>query len=234
MRLREDVDDFYAGFRGGGVAPPAVPAAPIGAAAAAAAAAPESFVGVLAAEFDDLMMIPECSGMLTEVPARATVLSVTACTSTSATTSQGVRGMLTEVPQAQLPQASGSGGLAGAHRTSPQGSPVGSACSSDAACLAYGAAELASALMAGIPDCSGEQCEVLLRLLDGAATDEAAEFRRIAARRLSWLRLCGFRAVATPSETEDLLDAIGAEDEADFECSGAWDSWAASDAEMPF
>ena len=49
----------------------------------------------------------------------------------------------------------------------------------DAARLVVGAAELASALLAGRPAFSCEPCEVLLHILEGAAADEAAEVRRI-------------------------------------------------------
>ena len=105
--------------------------------------------------------------------------SVVACCSTSSSTSQGVRGMLTEVPQAPPPQGICLGGSAVADRTSPQESLGGSSCLGDAARLVVGAAELASALLAGRPAFSCEQCEVLLRIPEGAAADEAAEVRRI-------------------------------------------------------
>ena len=161
---------------------------------------------------------PVCSGMLTEVPERDRAVSQVALTASSASTSQCVQGMFTEVPRAPSPQAAFSEGLAVPPRASPQAVlPGGSARDLGTAAGVNGPEALAaSALLAGWPAFSLEQCAELVRLLGGAASVDAAEVRRVASQRLELLQSHAFDDVVVAPADEEVLDAVGAEDEEYF------------------
>ena len=130
----------------------------------------------------------------------------------SSSASQCVRGMLTEVPIAASPQGFLPGGLACAPPASPQAVLTGgSTCASGRADvgpphrrLQLGHAfALGEALLQQLHSFQLEELEELVRLLGGAASDEAREFPR---------RHASDDAVV-PSVSEDDVDAVGLADE---------------------